>query len=129
MSTYINDETGARYNFVAPSIESDGKKEVIFPTAESVAPTISSNKAAVAVKREKTIIALGQLAADCEVTLSPDSGNLNIGAEVFIRWSSPASVYDVTAKVGATTIATKIGTASSASCLRLVWDGSALFEA
>ena len=54
----INTENNASYNFVAPSIpeDADKKTEVMFPTAEVVSPTISSNKADAPVRRQKTIV-------------------------------------------------------------------------
>ena len=122
----INTKDNASYNFVAPDIESDaGKKtEMMFPTAEVVEPTISSNKAEAAVRREKTIMKLGTLAAACELTLAPEAANLNVGAVVAVSWTNGSTKYDVTVKVGDTTVATLTGIASTTVTKQLLWDGT-----
>ena len=73
----INTENNASYNFVAPSIpeDADKKTEVMFPTAEVVSPTISSNKADAPVRRQKTIVKLGTLSAATTLTLAPEPAN------------------------------------------------------
>ena len=121
----INTENNASYNFVAPSIEEDaGKKlEVVFPTAEAVEPEISSNKAEVPVRREKTIIKLGSLSAATTLTLAPESANLNVGAVVAVSWTSDSTARNITVKVGEDTVATLAGTASAKVTKQLVWDG------
>ena len=121
----INTENNASYNFVAPSIEEDaGKKvEVVFPTAEAVEPEISSNKAEVPVRREKTIIKLGSLSAATTLTLAPESANLNVGAVVAVSWTSDSTARNITVKVGEDTVATLTGTASTNVTKQLVWDG------
>ena len=122
----INKDTNASYNFVAPSIEEDAGKKVepVFPTSEAVIPTISSNADGVHVRREKTIINLGTRSAATTLKLAPESGNLNIGAVVYISWTSDSTARNVTVKIGTTTIATLSGTASTAVTKMMVWDGT-----
>ena len=114
----INTENNASYNFVAPSIpeDADKKTEVMFPTAEVVSPTISSNKADAPVRRQKTIVKLGTLSAATTLTLAPEPANLNVGAMVAVNWTS-----DGTAR--ADTVATLSGTASTKVTKQLMWDG------
>lgn len=79
--TVINKKLNASYNMLAPEIAADAdlKTEIFFPTSEAVSPPVLGNAATVNVQREKTIIDLVTLSADC--TLNLKSGeNLNIGA-------------------------------------------------
>ena len=121
----INTENNASYNFVAPSIEEDADKKVeqVFPTAEVVTPTISSNKADVPVRRQKTIVKLGTLSAATTVTLIPEPANLNVGAMVAVNWTSDGTARAITVKVGNDTVATLSGTASTEVTKQLMWDG------
>ena len=83
---YINKETNASYNLVAPGIEKHAGKEVkvFFPTAELVNPAISDNEADVKVECGTTIIDLGTISAD--TTLNLTQGNdLNIGARAVVK--------------------------------------------
>lgn len=122
----INTENNASYNFVAPSIEGDADKkvEMVFPTAEVVEPTVTSNAASAAVRREKTIVKLGTLSAAATLTLVPEPANLNIGAIVAVNWTSDGTARNITVKVGADTVATLAGTASTNVTKQLVWDGN-----
>ena len=121
----INTENNASYNYVAPSIpeDADKKVEVVFPTAEAVEPEISSNKAEVPVRREKTIVKLGSLSAATTLTLVPEPANLNVGAVVAVNWKSDSTARDITVKVGDDTVATLAGTASTTVTKQLLWDG------
>lgn len=121
----INTENNASYNFVAPSIPEDGDKktEVMFPTAEVVSPTISSNKADAPVRRQKTIVKLGTLSAATTLTLIPEPANLNVGAMVAVNWTSDGTARAITVKVGTDTVATLSGTASTNVTKQLMWDG------
>lgn len=121
----INTENNASYNFKAPSIPEDGDKktETVFPTAEVVNPTISSNKADVPVRRQKTIVKLGTLSAATTLTLIPEPANLNVGAMVAVNWTSDGTARAITVKVGADTVATLSGTASTKVTKQLMWDG------
>lgn len=121
----INTENNASYNLVAPSIteDADKKVEVVFPTAEAVEPEISSNKAEVPVRREKTIVKLGSLSAATTLTLVPEPANLNVGAVVAVNWTSDSTARDITVKVGDDTVATLAGTASTTVTKLLLWDG------
>jgi len=121
----INTENNASYNFVAPSIDDDADKkvEVVFPTAEAVEPEISSNKAEVPVRREKTIVKLGSRSAATTLTLVPEPANLNVGAVVAVNWTSDSTARDITVKVGGDTVATLAGTASTTVTKQLLWDG------
>ena len=121
----INTENNASYNLVAPSIteDADKKVEVVFPTAEAVEPEISSNKAEVPVRREKTIVKLGSLSAATTLTLVPEPVNLNVGAVVAVNWTSDSTARDITVKVGDDTVATLAGTASTTVTKLLLWDG------
>ena len=121
----INTENNASYNLVAPSIpeDADKKVEVVFPTAEAVEPEISSNKAEVPVRREKTIVKLGSVSAATELTLTPEPANLNVGAVVAVNWTSDSTARDITVKVGGDAVATLDGTASATITKQLLWDG------
>lgn len=121
----INTENNASYNFVAPCIpeDADKKVEVVFPTAEAVEPEISSNKAEVPVRREKTIVKLGSRSAATTLTLVPEPANLNVGAVVAVNWTSDSTARDITVKVGDDTVATLAGTASTTVTKQLLWDG------
>jgi len=121
----INTENNASYNFVAPSIpeDADKKTEVMFPTAEVVSPTISSNKADAPVRRQKTIVKLGTLSAATTLTLIPEPANLNVGAMVAVNWTSDGTSRAITVKVGTDTVATLSGTASTMVTKQLMWDG------
>lgn len=122
----INLENNASYNFKAPSINDDaGKKiEPVFPTSEKVSPVITSNKANAAVRRAVTVIDLGSVAAAQELTLEPETANLNIGALVVVSWTSDTTARAVTVKVGTDTVATLAGTISAKVNKQLLWDGS-----
>lgn len=121
----INKENNASYNFKAPSIPEDAEKktEVMFPTAEVVNPTISSNNADVPVRRQKTIVKLGTLSAATTLALIPEPANLNVGAMVAVNWTSDGTARAITVKVGTDTVATLSGTASTMVTKQLVWDG------
>ena len=121
----INTENNASYNFVAPSIpeDADKKTEMMFPTAEVVSPTISSNKADAPVRRQKTIVKLGTLSAATTLTLIPEPANLNVGAMVAVNWTSDGTARAITVKVGTDTVATLSGTASTNVTKQLMWDG------
>lgn len=121
----INTENNASYNLVAPSIpeDADKKVEVVFPTAEAVESEISSNKAEVPVRREKTIVKMGSVSAATELTLTPEPANLNVGAVVAVNWTSDSTARDITVKVGGDTVATLAGTASTTVTKQLLWDG------
>lgn len=121
----INMKNNASYNFMAPDIDDDAdqKVEVIFPTSEAVTPSISSNKAAVKVRRQKTIVKLGSLSAATELDLEPEAANLNVGAVVIVSWTSDGTARNITVKVGTDTVATLSGTASTKVTKQLVWDG------
>ena len=121
----INTENNASYNFKAPSIPEDGDKktETVFPTAEVVNPTISSNKADVPVRRQKTIVKLGTISAATTLTLIPEPANLNVGAMVAVNWTSDGTARAITVKVGTDTVATLSGTASTKVTKQLMWDG------
>lgn len=126
----INTENNASYNFVAPSIpeDADKKTEVMFPTAEVVSPTISSNKADAPVRRQKTIVKLGALSAATTLTLIPEPANLNVGAMVAVNWTSDGTARAITVKVGADTVATLSGTASTNVTKQLMWDGESFLD-
>lgn len=125
----INTENNASYNFVAPSIEDDADKktDVVFPTAEAVEPTATSNVSEAAVRREKTIVKLGSVSANQTLVLKPEAANLNVGAVVVVNWTSDSTARNVTVKVGASTadtLATLAGTASTNVSKQLMWDGA-----
>lgn len=125
---YNNHKNGASYGFVAPEIEKDAGKqtEVVFPTFEKEAVTLSGNAAEVNVVRTTTFIDLGAdaLAAAATITAKADS-NLPAGSKIMVRWNNGGTKYDVTVKKdSATTCATLTGVASTKVCYELVWDGS-----
>lgn len=124
---FFRKETNASYNFVAPNIEKDTDKkvEVVFPTAELVEPTLSSNAAEVKVERDTTIVDLGTLEAAATLTLTPGD-SLNIGAKVVVKAASDGTARDVTVKQdAATTVDTISGTADTTKAKQYMWTGSA----
>lgn len=124
---FVNKETNASYNFVAPKIENDADKKVeaYFPTSETVTPTLSSNAATVNVERDTTIVDLGTLSAAATLTLTPGN-NLNIGAKVIVKATSDGTARNVTVKKDAdTTVDTISGTASTTKARQYVWSGTA----
>lgn len=124
----INSKKGATYHMEAPEIEADHGKTVktVFPVYEAVTPTISSNKATVAVNRQTTIVKCGTLSAGLTLTLAPEASNLNVGAKVVVVWTSDGTARNVTVKVGEDTVATLSGTASTKVVKQLMWDGEGL---
>ena len=124
---YVNKETNASYNFVAPKIEKDTDKkvEIVFPTSEFVEPTLSSNAAEVKVERDTTVIDLGTLSAAATLTLTPGD-SLNVGAKVIVKATSDGTARNVTVKQDAdTTVDTISGTASTTKARQYVWTGTA----
>lgn len=124
---FFSKKTNASYNFVAPNIEKDADKkvEVVFPTAELVEPTLSSNAAEVKVERDTTIVDLGTLEAAATLTLTPGD-SLNIGAKVVVKAASDGTARDVTVKQDAdTTVDTISGTADTTKAKQYMWIGSA----
>ena len=124
---YVNKETNASYNFVAPKIEKDADKkvEMVFPTSEFVEPTLSSNAAEVKVERDTTVIDLGTLSAASTLTLTPGD-SLNVGAKVIVKATSDGTARNVTVKQDAdTTVDTISGTASTTKAKQYVWTGTA----
>lgn len=124
---FVNKETNASYNFVAPKIKKDAEKkvEMVFPTSEFVEPTLSSNAATVKVERDTTIVDLGTLSAAATLTLTPGE-SLNIGAKVIVKAASDGTARNVTVKKDAdTTVDTISGTASTAKAKQYVWTGTA----
>lgn len=124
---FFRKETNASYNFVAPNIEKDADKkvEVVFPTAELVEPSLSSNAAEVKVERDTTIVDLGTLEAAAALTLTPGD-SLNIGAKVVVKAASDGTARDVTVKQdAATTVDTISGTANTTKAKQYMWTGSA----
>lgn len=124
---FFRKETNASYNFVAPNIEKDADKkvEVVFPTAELVEPTLSSNAAEVKVERDTTVIDLGTLSAAATLTLTPGD-SLNVGAKVIVKATSDGTARNVTVKQDAdTTVDTISGTASTTKARQYVWTGTA----
>ena len=124
---FFSKKTNASYNFVAPEIEKDADKkvEVVFPTAELVEPTLSSNAAEVKVERDTTIVDLGTLEAAATLTLTPGN-SLNIGAKVVVKSASDGTARAVTVKQDAsTTVDTISGTANTTKAKQYMWTGSA----
>lgn len=125
---YNNHSNGASYGFKAPLIEKDAFKhtDVVFPTFETLTPTLSSNAATVDVVRTTTVVDLGStaLAAAATLTAKADS-NLPAGSRLMVKWANGGTKYDVTLKLDAsTTCATLTGVASTTVCYELVWTGT-----
>lgn len=120
----INSKKGATYHMEAPEVNADQGKTVktVFPVFEKVTPTISSNKATVAVNRQITIVKCGTLSAGLALTLVPEAANLNVGSIVAVDWTSDTTARDITVKVGNDTVATLAGTASTHCTKQLMWD-------
>lgn len=125
---FINKKTGASYGFVAPEIAADAYKDiqVVFPTFETLTPTLSSNAAEVDVVRTTTVVDLGSTALAAEATLTAKAdGNLPAGSRLMVKWANGGTKYDVTLKIDAsTTCATLTGVASTTVCYELVWTGT-----
>lgn len=98
--SYLNMNTNAAYNFIAPSIDADkdSKVEVAFPTAES---KVLDYKAVqeVVVERQATVIDLGELtgATTVDLTIGSDVG---IGALLTIVALSDTTARAVTCGTG-----------------------------
>lgn len=125
---YLNKETNASYNFVAPNISEDENKkvEVAFPTSEKKDVTLSANKAEVDIKRNITIVDLGSdaLTTAAVVTLIPDS-QLPIGAKVYVKWTNGTAAVGVNVKKDSSAAAVNLpGAASSTVTRELLWTGT-----
>ncbi|MBQ1652669.1 MAG: hypothetical protein II575_02360 [Bacteroidales bacterium] len=124
----INKTNGASYSFKAPNIEEDTGKnvEVMFPTFDDIAVTLSSNAGSAAIKRTASIVKLGteNLAAATTLTATP-SDELPKGAIIYVLFKCGSTKYDVTVKKNATdTGVTIVGVASSTVCKSVLWDGT-----
>ena len=123
---YINKETNASYNLVAPGIEKHAGKEVkvFFPTAELVNPAIIDDEADVKVECDTTIIDLGIISAD--TTLNLTQGNdLNIGARaVVIATNEEEATYHVEVSSG-NSVAEFAIESDKTVANELVWTGAA----
>lgn len=124
----LNKENGASYSFKAPNIEEDTGKnvEVMFPTFDDIAVTLSSNAGSVAIKRTTSLVTLGSsnLAAATTLTATPDA-KLPKGAIVYVKFQCGSTKYDVTVKKSSEdTGVTIVGVASSTVCKSVLWDGT-----
>ena len=121
----VNKANDASYEFVAPNIPEDAGKKVpaVFPTAETIVKD-PEDASAVAVRRQTTIVKLGNLRKDMNLLLEPDAGNLNPGAVVAVNWKSNGTAYTVAVISGEQTVSLP-GTAFSKAIVTrlLVWDG------
>ena len=127
----INEANNSNYDFDVPTISADAGKSVrtVFPTSSADEVTLTANAATVTTTRQCQVLALGELAADSTITLAPVSAELNVGALVILTWTSPAgAAKDVAVKVGATTVASKEGSAGARSNLLLVWKGDGYLQ-
>jgi len=123
-----NQNTGASYDFVAPSLQEDANKNVRrqFPTFGTVAVELSSNAADVDVKRTEQIIDLGDdaLAADAALTLSVGEG-LDAGCKCYVKFKSGAAAANkVAIKTGTTTDCTVEGIKDAVAVIQIVWTGA-----
>ena len=122
---YINKETNASYNFVAPDIQKDAGKKVMltFPTAELVTPAVSDNIAEVTVERSITIIDLGNLAADTDLIIT--TGNsIKIGDRMIVKVSCGENNLNVNLQFGEETISVEYP-AGETVAREFVWTGDA----
>lgn len=127
----INSKTGATYRMVAPEIDEDGNKviSVTFPTFENVIPSVESNTAVVKVRRQTTIVKLGQLAANTGLKLSADRKNISPGAIVVVSWESDSTARDISVTEDEDRAVTVFsGAVSSKTARRLMWDGANFVE-
>ncbi len=126
--TVINKKLNASYNMLAPEIAADAdlKTEIFFPTSEAVSPPVLGNAATVKVQREKTVICLGTLSANCTLHLKPQAENINVGALVVINWKSDATARNVAVKENNSALITFTGAANGDRTQLLIWNGSTL---
>lgn len=125
---YLNKTNGSSYNFVAPNIEEDAGRhiQVVFPTFDDIAVTLSSNAGSADIKRTTSLVTLGSanLAAATTLTATPDS-KLPKGAIMYVKFQCGSTKYDVTVKKNASDSGvTIVGVASSTVCKSLLWDGT-----
>ena len=91
----INTENNASYDFVAPSIADDsGKKsKTVFPTAETVHPVADERQACIVpLRRQATVVNLGEVTEGVFLVLVPEPANLNMGAIVAVEFGGAGEV-------------------------------------
>lgn len=121
--TYIHKTQNSSYNFKAPNIEADAdqKIEVVFPTQEAQT-LVAAAAIAVTVKRQVTIIDLGELEADA--TLNATIGaDVERGAMVTVKAKSDTTARSLTFGTGFTAPAIT-GTISKTKVVSLIFDGT-----
>ena len=91
----INTENNASYDFVAPSIADDsGKKsKTVFPTAETVHPVADERQVCIVpLRRQATVVNLGEVTEGVFLVLVPEPANLNMGAIVAVEFGGAGAV-------------------------------------
>lgn len=128
---YVNLETDASYNFVAPCIPEDaGKKiEVVFPTV-GIAVLEGSSPYTAHLSRSTTWICIENgLAATARLNLVADTAALAPGTAVMLSVSvSGSSRRSVIVSLNGSEICTMTFPAYVRSLRALVWDGNGFIE-
>ena len=91
----IKTKTGAAYAMKAPEIADDGgkKTEVVFPTAETVHPVADERQACIVpLRRQATVVNLGEVTDGVFLVLVPEPANLNMGAIVAVEFGGAGAV-------------------------------------
>lgn len=91
----INTENNASYDFVAPSIPDDANKKskTVFPTAETVHPVADERQACIVpLRRQATVVNLGEVTEGVYLVLVSEPANLNMGAIVAVEFGGAGAV-------------------------------------
>lgn len=91
----INTENNASYDFVAPSISDDANKKskTVFPTAETVHPVADEHQVCIMpLRRQATVVNLGEVTEGVFLVLVPEPANLNMGAIVAVEFGGAGAV-------------------------------------
>jgi hypothetical protein len=120
--SYINMQTNASYNFVAPNISKDADKKmnVVFPTTEKLdVPAAAS--ISIPIERVITIVDLGTLAADATLNLVIGD-DIPVGALLTIKAKSDGTARTITLGTGLQGSAIA-GVASKTKAASFIYDG------
>ena len=123
-----NEKTGASYDFVAPELQEDAKKNIRrpFPTFGTVAVELDANKSAtVDVTRTEQILDLGDDAVpgDPKLTLSVGEG-LDAGTRCYVKFKSGSAANKVSIYKGTDLECTINGIADGSIISTIIWDGN-----
>lgn len=131
----INSKTGAAYAMKAPEIKDDGgkKTEVVFPTTETVHPVADERQVCIVpLRRQATVVNLGEVTDGVFLVLVPEPANLNMGAIVAVEFGGAGAVaVNCCADPGNLNPNTDFvclaqGDEGKTTAVVLVWDGTRL---